>query len=218
MENAEKRIDKIIQVLSREYPKSRTDLSFENPLQILVATILSAQCTDERVNQITPALFNKYKSAADFAGADSGELQDEIRSTGFFRNKSKSIIQASRKIIEDFGGKVPDSMEELITLPGVARKTANIVLSSGYGKAEGIAVDTHVKRLSGRLGLTREKDPDKVEQDLMALIPKEHWLDFNYRLVNHGRKICQARKPLCSQCVLKSLCPSAVEFYPALKL
>jgi endonuclease-3 len=216
VESAEERIDKILRILHKEYPRSQTALHFKTPLQILVATILSAQCTDERVNKITPALFEKYPTATDFADADPDELQEDIRSTGFFRSKSKSIIGASRTIIENFGGKVPDSMEELLTLPGVARKTANIVLSSGYKKTEGIAVDTHVKRLAGRLGLSQKKNPDKIEQDLMALVPKENWLDFNYMLVNHGRKVCQARNPNCPQCGLKSICPSAVEFFPDL--
>jgi endonuclease-3 len=207
MENAEKRIKEIIRILHKIYPKSRTALTFRNPLQILVATILSAQCTDERVNQITPILFQKYKSAEEFARADQGELEEEIRSTGFFRNKAKNIIGASTQIVEEFSGKVPDNMADLITLPGVARKTANIVLSSGYQKSEGIAVDTHVKRLSGRLGLSREKNPDKIEQDLMHIVPREDWLDFNYMLVNYGRQVCQARKPKCSECPLNHLCP-----------
>jgi len=166
------------------------------------------------VNQITPSLFQKYKSAADFARANREELEEEIRPTGFFRNKTKSIIGASQKISEDFHGEVPDSMEKLITLPGVARKTANIVLSSAFRKAEGIAVDVHVKRLSGRLGLSNEKDPDKIERDLMSIVPKEDWLDFNYLLVNHGRKICMARKPLCPSCGVNHICPSYKEFYP----
>lgn len=208
MESAEKRISEIIRILHRTYPKSHTALMFRSPLQILVATILSAQCTDERVNQITPGLFQKYQSALDFARANQEELEEEIRSTGFFRNKAKNIIGASTKIVEDFSGEVPDNMADLITLPGVARKTANIVLSSGYKKAEGIAVDTHVKRLSGRLGLSREKDPDKIEQNLMKIVPREEWIDFNYMLVNHGRQVCQARKPRCPECPLGHLCPS----------
>lgn len=207
MENAEKRIKEIIRILHKTYPKSRTALTFRNPLQILVATILSAQCTDERVNQITPMLFQKYKSAEEFARADQGELEEEIRSTGFFRNKAKNIIGASTQIVEEFSGKVPDNMADLITLPGVARKTANIVLSSGYQKSEGIAVDTHVKRLSGRLGLSREKNPDKIEQDLLHIVPREDWIGFNYILVNHGRQVCQARKPQCFECPLNHLCP-----------
>jgi len=218
MKDAKERIGEIIEILRQDYPKSRTALKFETPLQIMVSTILSAQCTDKRVNQITPALFEKYKTAKDFASADQGELEDEIRSTGFFRNKTKSIIGASRKIVEDFGGKVPATMKELITLPGVARKTANIVLSSSFKKSEGIAVDTHVKRLSQRLGLSKERDPNKIERDLMAIVPKKSWLDFNYTLVNHGRRICPARKPLCPSCDIRHLCPSATEFYPNLDL
>lgn len=217
MEPANKRIGKIIKILRREYPSSRTALQFEAPLQILVATILAAQCTDERVNQITPGLFKKYRTAAGFARADRADLETEIRPTGFFRNKAKSIIGAAKKIVEDFGGEVPDRMEDLITLPGVARKTANIVLSAAFGKAEGIAVDVHVKRLSGRLGLSKEHDPEKIERDLMTLVPKKDWLDFNYVMVDHGRKICQARKPHCPQCILQKLCPSAVKLYPDLK-
>ncbi|MCJ7581490.1 MAG: endonuclease III [Candidatus Aminicenantes bacterium] len=218
MESAKKRILEIIRLLSRAYPESRTALNFQTPLQILVATILSAQCTDARVNLITPSLFKKYRSAQDFAQANPEELQAEIHSTGFFRNKAKNIISASRKIVEDFGGKVPDKMENLLTLPGVARKTANIVLTSGYGRAEGIAVDTHVKRLSERLGLSQEHNPDKIELDLLGLVPKKDWMDFNYVFVNHGRNVCQARKPRCPECMLKWLCPSAVEFFPDIEL
>jgi endonuclease-3 len=214
---AQERIGPIIRVLRREYPRSRTALEFQTPLQILVATILAAQCTDERVNKVTPALFRKYPTAAAFAAADPEELEAEIRSTGFFRNKTKNIIGAARKIVADFGGEVPANMADLITLPGVARKTANIVLSSGYGIAEGIAVDTHVKRLSGRLGLSRQQDPEKIEQDLLKLVPRKDWLDFNYMLVNHGRKICQARQPRCPECPLRRLCPSAVKFFPELR-
>lgn len=208
------RIDEIIRILRRTYPDSRTALHHENPLQILIATILSAQCTDKKVNEITPSLFAKYPTAADFAAADPLVLQEEIRPTGFFRNKTKSIIGAARRIVADFEGEVPNTMEDLITLPGVARKTANIVLSSGFHIAEGIAVDTHVKRLAGRLGLSREKDPDKIERDLLRIIPKAAWLDFNYLLVNHGRTLCPARKPLCPECPLSSLCPSFRQFYP----
>jgi len=212
MKNGEDRINEVIKILQEFYPKSISALKFKTPLQILIATILSAQCTDEKVNQITPSLFKKYKTASDFAQADQGELEEEIRPTGFFRNKTKCIINTSKKIVADFGGEVPDNMDSLITLPGVARKTANIVLSSAFKKAEGIAVDTHVKRLSWRLGLSKEKDPDKIEQDLLAIVPRKDWLDLNYMLVNHGRKICQARKPNCPECVLKHLCPSAREF------
>jgi len=209
MKPAKDRVVKIIRVLEKEYPQSRTALTFETPLQILVATILSAQCTDERVNKLTPALFKAYPDAAAFAVADRAELERDVRPTGFFRNKAKNIIGAATKIVADFGGRVPDTMAELITLPGVARKTANIVLSSAYGKAEGIAVDVHVKRLSGRLGLSRQENPEKIERDLLTIVPKEDWLDFNYLLVNHGRRICRARKPKCPECKLSGLCPSA---------
>lgn len=208
------RIPEIIHILRFTYPLSRTALKFTNPLQILVATILSAQCTDKKVNEITPGLFAKYPTVQAFAAADPAVLEEEIRPTGFFRNKTKSIIGASRKIVTDYAGQVPDSMDELITLPGVARKTANIVLSSGFHKAEGIAVDTHVKRIAGRLGLSREKDPDKIERDLLQIVPREAWLDFNYLVVNHGRALCPARKPLCAQCPLSHLCPSAAESDP----
>lgn len=212
MENAKDRIRPIIKILKAKYPHPQTALQHKNPFQLLVATILSAQCTDERVNKITPALFKKYSTIAAFAGAKQPLLEKDIHSAGFYRNKAKNIIGAAKMILSEFKGRVPDSMEELITLPGVARKTANIVLSSSFGKAEGIAVDTHVKRLSGRIGLSREEDPDKIERDLMALVPKEDWLDFNYLLVNHGRTICQARKPLCPECAINRLCPSAGKF------
>jgi len=214
LKDDKERIREIIRILRREYPHSRTALKFETPLQILVASILSAQCTDEKVNQITPYLFGKYKNAADFARAEQEELEKEIRATGFFRNKARNIIKAARKIVDDYGGQVPENMEGLIILPGVARKTANIVLSSAFKKAEGIAVDTHVRRLAQRLGLSQEKDANKIEQDLMRIVPKQDWLDFNYLLVNHGRQVCQARKPNCPNCVLKLLCPSAHEFFP----
>jgi endonuclease-3 len=209
MDSAAVRILKIIKILEREYPAARTALAFETPLQILVATILAAQCTDERVNKITPGLFKKYPTAEAFARADRAELEQDIRPTGFFRNKARSIIGATAKIASDFGGEVPDTMEKLITLPGVARKTANIVLSSGFRKAEGIAVDVHVKRLSQRLGLAKQEDPEKIEQDLLALVPRKYWLDFNYLIVNHGRAVCLARKPKCPACKLRFLCPSA---------
>ena len=208
MVSAKKRIIEIIEILQKTYPKSRTSLRHKTPLQLLISTILSAQCTDKRVNQVTPSLFRKYRKASDFANADRGALEQEIRTTGFYRNKAKHIISACKKIVGEFGGEVPDSMEELITLPGVARKTANIVLSSCFGKAEGIAVDTHVQRLAGRLGLSKNKDPVKIERDLMSIVPKKDWLDFNYMFVNHGRRVCQARKPLCDECAIRKFCPS----------
>jgi len=209
MKSARERIPEIIKILRREFPESRTALRFETPFQILVATILAAQCTDERVNKVTPGLFRKYPTAAAFASADREELENEIRSTGFFRIKAKNILGAAKKIVEDFGGRVPETMTELLMLPGVARKTANIVLSAGYGKAEGIAVDTHVRRLAGRLGLSRESDPERIEGDLMRIVPREDWLDLNSMLVDHGRKTCRARKPDCPACPIRHLCPSA---------
>lgn len=211
------RVREIIRLLRRHYPQARTALDYRTPFEILVATILAAQCTDERVNKVTPGLFRKYTSPADFARADSIELEKDVRSTGFFRNKARNIVGASRMIVDEFGGTVPDSMEKLVTLPGVARKTANIVLSAGFGKAEGIAVDTHARRLSQRLGLSRETDPVKIERDLLAIIPKKDWLDFNYLLVDHGRAVCQARKPKCPECFLRTICPSATVFFPELK-
>ena len=217
MDSASRRIGPVIRLLRRHYPQARTALEYRSPLEILVATILAAQCTDERVNRITPGLFRKYPSAEALAGADRAELEGDIRSAGFFRNKAKSIVGAAKRIVEAYGGAVPDSMAELLTLPGVARKTANIVLSSGFGKAEGIAVDTHVRRLSGRLGLSRQTVPEKIEKDLLRLVPRRDWLDFNSLLVDHGRKTCSARKPLCPRCAVRKLCPSAVKFFPELK-
>ena len=206
---APKRIGRIIRLLRERYLQPRTALEFQNPLQILVATILAAQCTDKRVNRITPGLFRKYPTATVLARADRAELEQEIYSAGFFRNKAKNIIGAARRIVEEYGGAVPDSMAALVTLPGVARKTANIVLSAGYGKAEGIAVDTHARRLSRRLGLSRHEDPEKIERDLLAIVPEQDWLDFNVLLVEHGRALCQARQPKCPECFLRKLCPSA---------
>ncbi len=197
----------IIRLLKDEYPISRTALRYETPHQMLVATILSAQCTDVRVNMVTEELFRKYKGINEFAEADLQELEQDIRSTGFYRQKAKNIKNSSIAILENFSGKVPDTMEELITLPGVARKTANVVLSSAYDITEGIAVDTHVKRLSFRLGLTRHTNPDKIEQDLMKLAPKGEWSDLSYRLILHGRAVCGARKPEHGICMLQHLCP-----------
>jgi len=216
MKQTDKKISDLIKILHKNYPKSRTALRYKTPFQILIATVLAAQCTDKRVNKITPQLFNKYKTVYAFAKAKQNVLEQEVRSTGFYRNKSKNIIALSKRIVKEYNGRVPSSMEELITLSGVMRKTANIVLSSGFERAEGIAVDTHVKRLSERIGLSKEKDPNKIERDLMKIVPKKEWIDFNYMLVNHGRKICMARKPLCTECPLKHLCPSAKKFYPGL--
>lgn len=197
----------IIRLLKDEYPISRTALRYETPHQMLVATILSAQCTDVRVNMVTEELFRKYKGINEFAKADLQELEQDIRSTGFYRQKAKNIKNSSIAILENFSGNVPDTMEELITLSGVARKTANVVLSSAYDITEGIAVDTHVKRLSFRLGLTRHTNPDKIEQDLMKLAPKGEWSDLSYRLILHGRAVCGARKPEHGICMLQHLCP-----------
>jgi len=209
MKLAKERIKNIVKILRKEYPKSRTALRHKSAFELLISTILSAQCTDERVNRITPPLFKKFKGPHGFAAAKQAVLEKEIRSAGFYRNKAKNIIGTSKKIVKEFGGKVPGSMDKLTTLPGVARKTANIVLSSAFHIVEGIAVDTHVKRLSGRLGLSRENDPNKIEKDLMGIVPHKDWLDFNYLLVDHGRRICAARKPLCKKCPINYLCPSA---------
>jgi len=202
-----KRVSEIIKRLNREYPHAKIALKFSNPLEILVATILSAQCTDERVNKVTETLFKKYRTARDYAGANLKKFEQEIRSTGFYHNKAKNIINAAKIILEKFGGKVPDTMEGLMSLPGVARKTANIVLGNAYGKVEGIAVDTHVRRLSQRLGLSESDDPVKIEQDLMEIVPGDEWFRISYVLIDHGRKICDARKPLCDKCILNDICP-----------
>ncbi len=191
---------------------ARIELDFNNPLELAVATILSAQCTDKRVNEVTGDLFQKYRSAADYAAADPEVFQEEIRSTGFFRNKTRSILSFAQALLERHGGAVPDSMEQLVELPGIGRKTANVILGSGFGKNEGIVVDTHVKRVSGRLGLSAEEDPEKIERDLMELVPRDEWSDFGLRMVQHGRYTCTARKPSCHGCPLEELCPSAYSF------
>jgi len=206
-----KQAGRIYKGLKKEYPQVTTALKHNDPLQLLVATVLSAQCTDERVNKVTKDLFKKYKKAGDYAKAGQAAFEKEIRSAGFYRNKAKNIIAASRKIIEDFNGKVPDDMDDLIKLPGVARKTANIVLFHAYGKNEGIAVDTHVRRVSGRLGFTRSTDPVKIERDLMGLFPRNEWGNVSDLLIAHGRKICGARRPLCDECPVKKECPSEKE-------
>jgi len=205
------KVNQIIKILKKEYPKAKIALEFSNPLEILVATILSAQCTDERVNKVTKSLFKKYKTVQDYANADLKKFEQEIKSTGFYHNKAKNIISSAKMIIEKFNGKVPDKMEDLLTLPGVARKTANIVLGNAYGIVEGIAVDTHVRRLSQRLGFTKNDDPLKIEQDLMKIIPKSNWFIISYLLIEHGRKICDARKPKCSVCVISDLCPKIIK-------
>ena len=202
------RVHAILEKLDEAYPNVTCALVHDTPFQLLIATILSAQCTDVRVNIVTKMLFAKYKTPRDFAHANPSELEQDIRPTGFYRNKTKSIIGASRKIVEQFGGEVPRTMEELLTLPGVARKTANVVLGTAFGIATGIVVDTHVIRLTRRLELSRNSDPKKIEQDLMKVIPKDKWILISHQLIWHGRKICQARKPRCVECALEHLCHS----------
>ncbi|MBI4566499.1 MAG: endonuclease III [Planctomycetes bacterium] len=203
-----KRIGPILKALYRAYPGATCALKHSNPLELLVATILSAQCTDARVNLVTESLFKKYRAARDYAKADPLTFQAEIRSTGFFRNKAKSIQAMAKMLEEEFNGEVPSTMEELIRLPGVARKTANVVLGTWFGKEEGVVVDTHVDRVSRRLGLTRETVPSKIERDLMELVPRKDWTAFGHMIIWHGRKICGARKPLCEICPLGRWCPS----------
>lgn len=197
---------KVLRILAREYPDAVCSLNYDTPLQLLIATILSAQCTDERVNMVTPALFARFPDAKAFATAEPKEVEKLIQSTGFFRNKARNIIACCKAIVEQHGGEVPGTLEELVRLPGVGRKTANVVLGNAFG-VPGIVVDTHVLRLSRRLGLTREKTPDKVERDLMQILPPEEWVAFGHRMIYHGRKICQARKPRCDVCPLAEACP-----------
>jgi endonuclease III len=206
----EERAPQIIRILSEAYPDAKVALNFSTPLEMLVATILSAQCTDEKVNEVTETLFQKYRTAEDYLKVPEDELKADIKPTGFFNQKATSIREACRRIVEVYGGQVPDTMEDLITLRGVARKTANIVLGNAFGKVEGIAVDTHVKRLANRLGFSQESDPDKIEQDLMRRIPRERWFDFTYVLIDHGREVCVARKPKCEVCPVNHLCPSSL--------
>ncbi|HWW51654.1 MAG TPA: endonuclease III [Verrucomicrobiae bacterium] len=198
----------ILAKLDETYPAATCALEHKNPFQLLISTILSAQCTDQRVNQVTAILFPKYPNPTAFAYADPNELEQDIRPTGFFRNKTKSIIGASKKIVEEFRGEVPKTMEELLTLPGVARKTANVVLGTAFGISSGVVVDTHVQRISERLDLSKNTDPKKIEQDLMQAIPKENWILFSHQLIWHGRRICQARRPRCIECNLEPLCYS----------
>jgi endonuclease-3 len=205
---ARERVKQLVRVLPKVYPDAHTELDFTNPLELLIATILSAQCTDKRVNMVTPALFKKYRAAADYAKTSPAELERAIQSTGFFRNKTKSIRAATSTIAEKFGGKVPSTMEELRELPGVGRKTANVVLGNAFHKDEGIVVDTHVIRLSQRLRLTKHNDPEKIERDLMKLVPREHWTNWSHWLIWHGRRRCYARKPDCANCEIFRLCPS----------
>jgi endonuclease-3 len=206
---ATERISEIIRLLHETYPDIRCELDFSTALELLVATILSAQCTDVRVNMVTPALFARYPTAQAYAEAEISELEEMIRSTGFYHNKAKSIQSAARRLVEVYGGEVPAEMKELLTLSGVARKTANVVLGNVFGIADGVVVDTHVKRLAGRLALTPETTPEKIERDLMLLVPREEWIDISHLLIFQGRRICNARKPNCVECTIQHLCPSA---------
>jgi len=201
-----KRVAAILARLDEAYPEATCELKHENAFQLLISTILSAQCTDVRVNQVTEILYKKYPDAKAFAYATTSELEQDIRPTGFFRNKTKSVMGASKGILEKFGGEVPRTMEEILTLPGVARKTGNVVLGTAYGIASGVVVDTHVLRLSNRLDLTRNEEPKKVEQDLMKIIPQNKWIQFSHQLIWHGRRVCHARKPKCVECNMESLC------------
>lgn len=203
------RARKIIRRLAGEYPGAKTALLHGNPLELLVATILSAQCTDERVNKVTPALFRRYRTAEEFANASRPELESMIRSTGFFRAKAGSILGCCAALVRDHGGAVPSTMEELVALPGVGRKTANVVLGSAFGKAEGIVVDTHVKRIAGLLRLSGGTTPERIEEDLVGLVPRKDWILLPHLLILHGRAVCRARKPDCARCVVNDLCPSA---------
>ena len=204
------RTEQIIKLLKRAHPDAHCALNHSNAFELLIATILSAQCTDERVNIVTADLFRKYRKPEDYLKVPATELQQDVRTTGFFRNKTKSIQGACRMLVEDFNGQVPQTMEELLQLPGVARKTANVVLGVAYGIAAGIVVDTHVSRLSQRLGLTKKRDAGKIEQELMELVPRRDWIIFSHLLIFHGRRVCKARRPLCEECVVEKLCPSSL--------
>jgi endonuclease-3 len=208
-EELRKRTQQIIRLLKREYPDATCSLNYSNPFELLIATILSAQCTDERVNMVTADLFRKYRKPADYLKVAPEELQEDIRTTGFFRNKAKSIQGTAKVLVDGYKGQVPHTIEQLLELPGVARKTANVVMGNAFGIASGVVVDTHVTRLSRRFGLTKEKQPEKIEKDLIELIPKKDWVIFPHLLIAHGRKICKARNPLCSNCVVEKLCPSS---------
>lgn len=201
------RLKKLLAALQRTYPDAHCELNFSNPLELLIATILSAQCTDKRVNQVTATLFQKYRSASDYANAPRAELEQDIKSTGFYRNKARSIQACCRALVEKHGGKVPDTMAELTALEGVGRKTANVVLGNAFGRNEGIVVDTHVARLARRLGLTRQTQPEKIERELMALVPQSQWTQFSHWLIWHGRRRCAARNPDCAGCEIAKLCP-----------
>lgn len=206
----QQRTRKIISLLKKAYPEARCSLNHANPLELLVATILSAQCTDERVNLVTVELFRKYRRCDDYLNVAASELEQDIRSTGFYRNKARAIQGACRIISEQHDGRVPDEMEALLALPGVARKTANVVLGNAFGLASGIVVDTHVSRLAGRLGLSQERQPEKIERDLMKLVPRRDWINFSHLLIAHGRRVCKARTPLCDECTVEPLCPSSL--------
>jgi endonuclease-3 len=206
----EERAPEIVRILSETYPDAKVALNFSSPLEMLVATILSAQCTDEKVNEVTATLFQKYRTAEDYLRVPEDELKADIKPTGFFNQKAISIREACRRIVEAYDGDVPNTMEDLITLRGVARKTANIVLGNSFGIVEGVAVDTHVKRLANRLGFSEQADPDKIEQDLMRLVPRDRWFDFTYVLIDHGRAICIARRPRCEECPVNHVCPSSL--------
>lgn len=205
----EERAPEVIRRLEAAYPDAKVALNFSNPLECLVATILSAQSTDEKINEVTASLFEKYRRAEDYLAVPEDELKADIKPTGFYNQKATSIRAACQRIVEVYGGEVPGTMEDLLTLRGVARKTANIVLGNSFGVVEGIAVDTHVKRLANRVGFSNESDPVKIEQDLMRLIPREKWFSFTYVLIDHGRAICHAKKPLCTECPIEPLCPSS---------
>lgn len=205
----EERAPEVIRRLEAAYPDAKVALNFSNPLECLVATILSAQSTDEKINEVTATLFKKYRRAEDYLAVPEDELKADIKPTGFFNQKATSIRAACQRIVEVYGGEVPGTMEDLLTLRGVARKTANIVLGNSFGIVEGIAVDTHVKRLANRIGFSNESDPVKIEQDLMRLIPREKWFSFTYVLIDHGRAICHAKKPRCTECPIEPLCPSS---------
>jgi len=207
VKGAAARIGSILELLARTYPAPKCALTYHDPFQLLVATILSAQCTDERVNKVTATLFEKYRTTRDFAGADQAVFENDIRSTGFFRNKAKNIISCAKVLVEKHGGDVPRTLEELVVLPGVGRKTANVVLGTAFGIASGIVVDTHVTRLSWRLGLTNETDAEKIEADLMKIVPKNRWIDFSHAIILHGRARCPARSPDCAGCELAGPCP-----------
>jgi endonuclease-3 len=202
----------VIELLEKEYPDAKIALHYSNPLELLVATILSAQSTDETINKVTKKLFKKYTNPADYANSDLKELEQDIRSTGFYHNKAKNLKNSAKMLVEEYNSKVPKTMEELTKLPGVARKTANIVLNNAYGVIAGVAVDTHVRRLSQRIGLTENKDPNKIEKDLMSILPKNKWMRITDLLILHGRRVCTAKKPNCAECALSNICPSAFTF------